>query len=170
MKIKKILLASVFVSLFVGGVQAAEFKVGYVETRRLFAESPAAAKAQERIKKEFSGREQEIINSGKKVDALRDAFTRDSVTMSDSVRRDKERELNEKILDQQRKIRQFREDLDIRQRDENQALVEKASRLVQEIGKKEGYDLILNEYGPVGYINPKIDITDKVIKAFSDGK
>ena len=152
------------------GCAQADIKIGYVETKRLFAESPAALKAQERLKKEFSGREQEILASGKKVDTARDAFAKNSVTMSESERRDKERVLNEMILEQQRKIRQFREDLDFRQRDENQALVEKASRVVQEYGKKEGYDVILNEYGPVGYINPKIDITDKIIKIFADGK
>lgn len=167
---KKLLSLVFLVSAFLATAAHAEFKVGYVETQRLFKESPAALKAQERLKKEFSGREQEILASDKKVVALREAFQRDSVTMSEAVRRDKERALNEMILDQQRKIRQFREDLDIRQRDENQALVEKASKLVQEYGKKEGYDLILNEYGPVGYINPKIDITEKIIKAFTDGK
>ncbi|MEY4593582.1 MAG: hypothetical protein RIR18_2477 [Pseudomonadota bacterium] len=167
---KKILSLVILASVLISGGALAEFKVGYVETQRLFKESPAALKAQERLKKEFSGREQEILTSDKKVVAQREAFQRDSVTMSESVRRDKERALNEMILDQQRKIRQFREDLDIRQRDENQALVEKASKLVQEYGKKEGYDLILNEYGPVGYISPKIDITDKIIKVFTDGK
>jgi outer membrane protein len=167
---KKILSWVILATVLVSGSVLAEFKVGYVETQRLFKESPAALKAQERLKKEFSGREQEILASDKKVVAQREAFQRDSVTMSESVRRDKERALNEMILDQQRKIRQFREDLDIRQRDENQALVEKASKLVQEYGKKEGYDLILNEYGPVGYISPKIDITDKIIKVFTDGK
>ena len=167
----KKLISLVFLAFaLVSGTAKADFKVGYVETQRLFKESPAALKAQERLKKEFSGREQEILASDKKVVATREAFQRDSVTMSEAIRRDKERALNEMILDQQRKIRQFREDLDIRQRDENQALVEKASKLVQEYGKKEGYDLILNEYGPVGYINPKIDITDKIIKAFTDGK
>jgi len=167
---KKILSLFLVALALVSGGAWAEFKVGYVETQRLFKESPAALKAQERLKKEFSGREQEILASDKKVVAQREAFQRDSVTMSEAVRRDKERALNDMILDQQRKIRQFREDLDIRQRDENQALVEKASKLVQEYGKKEGYDLILNEYGPVGYISPKIDITDKIIKAFTDGK
>lgn len=167
---KKILSLLLVALALVSGGAWAEFKVGYVETQRLFKESPAALKAQERLKKEFSGREQEILASDKKVVAQREAFQRDSVTMSEAVRRDKERALNDMILDQQRKIRQFREDLDIRQRDENQALVEKASKLVQEYGKKEGYDLILNEYGPVGYISPKIDITDKIIKAFTDGK
>ena len=167
---KKILSLLLLASALVSGAAWAEFKVGYVETQRLFKESPAALKAQDRLKKEFSGREQEILASDKKVVAAREAFQRDSVTMSEAVRRDKERSLNDMILDQQRKIRQFREDLDIRQRDENQALVEKASKLVQEYGKKEGYDLILNEYGPVGYISPKIDITDKIIKAFTDGK
>jgi outer membrane protein len=167
----KKLMSLILLALSLASVAAhAEFKVGYVETQRLFKESPAAIKAQDRLKKEFSGREQEILASDKKVVTAREAFQRDSVTMSEIIRRDKERALNEMILDQQRKIRQFREDLDIRQRDENQALVEKASKLVQEYGKKEGYDLILNEYGPVGYINPKIDITDKIIKAFTDGK
>lgn len=152
------------------GSALAEIKIGYVETQRLFKESPAAMKAQERLKKEFASREQEILSSDKKVVAARDAFQRESVTISESVRREREKSLNEMILDQQRKIRQFREDLDIRQRDENQALVEQASKLVQAYGKENGYDLILNEYGPVGYISPKIDITEKIIKAFSGGK
>lgn len=154
-------------TFLVAGYAQAEMKIGYVETKRLFAESPAAAKAQERLKKEFSAREQEILKSGKKVDEAREAFQRDAVTLSENVRREKERTLNEQILDQQRKIRQFREDLDYRQRDENAVLVDKAAKIVIEYGKRNGYTLILNEYGPVGFIDPKIDITNEIIKIFN---
>ena len=48
-----------------------------------------------------------------------------------------------------------------------QAFIQKANRAVEEVAKKEQFDKIDQE---AVYINPKIDITDKVLDFLNSGK
>ena len=48
-----------------------------------------------------------------------------------------------------------------------QLVLEKANKVVKQVAEAEKYDLILQE---AVYINPKHDITEKVIKAINSGK
>ena len=89
------------------------------------------------------------------------------MTMTESDRRNKERDLNELSRDFQRKQREFREDLNLRQNEENAAIIEKANKSIKQIAETEKFDLIVQD---VVWVSPKLDITDKVIKSLSDGK
>jgi outer membrane protein len=66
----------------------------------------------------------------------------------------------------QRKRREFQEDLNARKSEELQQVLERANRVVKQVAEAEKYDLVLQE---AVYINPKHDITDKVIKALNGG-
>jgi len=59
MKIINIGIAALLL-LLAGIVQADDFKVGVVDVERVLRESAPAMKAEKRIEKEFSGRDQEI--------------------------------------------------------------------------------------------------------------
>ena len=85
--------------------------------------------------------------------------------MSEADRRTKERELNELSRDFQRKQREFREDLNLRQNEENAAIIEKANKAIKQIAEAEKYDLIVQD---VVWVSPRLDITEKIIKALSE--
>ena len=61
----------------------------------------------------------------------------------------------------QRKRREFQEDLNARKNEELQQVLERANKVVKQLAETEKYDLILQE---AVYVNPKHDITDKVLK------
>src|SRR3989304_2402719 len=63
--------------------------------------------------------------------------------------------------------REFREDLNLRKNEELAIVLEHANKAIQAIADAEKYDLILQE---AVYRNPKIDITDKVIKQLATDK
>ena len=87
--------------------------------------------------------------------------------MPESERRTKEKDLNELSRDFQRKQREFREDLNLRQNEENAAIIEKANKAIKQLAETEKYDLIVQD---VVWVSPKLDVTDKIIKALSEGK
>ena len=91
----------------------------------------------------------------------------DFVTLSEAERRNKEREVNDLNREFQRKQREFREDLNLRQNEEMASVLERANRAIKAIAEAEKYDLILQD---AVWANPRLDITDKVIKALSDEK
>ncbi|WP_235609689.1 OmpH family outer membrane protein [Azospira sp. I13] len=142
-------------------------KIGYVNTQRVFRDAPAAVKAQKKLDAEFSRRDQDLQSMAKKLQSLQESLEKNGVTLSDSDRRNKERELNDLNRDFQRRQREFREDLNLRQNEEMAAVLEKANKAIKQIAENEKFDLILQD---VVWVSPKLDITDKVIKALSDDK
>ena len=103
----------------------------------------------------------------KQLQAAQESLEKNAVTMSETEKRNKEREFNDLNRDFQRKQREFREDLNQRRNEELAAVLERANKTIKAIAEAEKYDVILQE---AVYASPKLDITDKVIKALADGK
>jgi outer membrane protein len=154
--------AGVFaVLLGVGSAVAGDFRVGVVDTERVLRESAPAIKAEKKIEKEFSVRDQEIKKLVKQAKELQTLLEKEGSKLSDADHRNKERELTAMNVNLQRMQREFREDLNLRKNEELAIVLEQANKAVQAVAEAEKYDLILQE---AVYRNPKIDVTDKVIK------
>ena len=149
-----------------GHAQMTDFKIGFVNTERLFREATPAKRAQLKLEKEFAGRDAEIQKLAKQVKDLQASLEKDGVTMAEADRRNKERDLANMNRDLQRTQREFREDLNLRRNEELAAVQERANGVIRQIAEAEKFDLILQD--PVVYASPRIDITDKVIKALAD--
>jgi outer membrane protein len=162
----RLCIAAVLLAAIAGTASAAEYKIGFVNTERLFREATPAKRAQAKIEKEFATRDAEIQKLAKQVRDLQAALDRDGATMADTDRRNKERDLANQTRDLQRMQREFREDINLRKNEEISALQERANKVIQQIAESEKYDLILQD--PVVYASQRIDITDKVIKALAD--
>jgi outer membrane protein len=124
-------------------------------------------RAQKKIEAEFSKRDQELQRGAEQLKQQQEALERNAVTMSESERQRREREFAEATRDFQRKQREFREDLNQRRNEELASVLERANRAVRAIAEQEKYDIVFQE---AVYANPRIDITDKVIKVLDDSK
>jgi outer membrane protein len=144
--------------------QAQDFRVGFVNTDRIFREANSAKQAQAKLEQEFSRREKELNDLGTGLKAASDKFEREATTLSESQRAQRQKALIDQDREFQRKRREFQEDLNARKNEELQQVLDRANRVVKQVAEQEKYDLILQE---AVYINPKHDITDKVIKALN---
>src|SRR6059058_3896865 len=131
-------LAVVFVAL-PGFAQGGEYKIGFVNTERLFREATPAKRAQQKLEKEFAGRDADIQNLSKQVRDLQALLEKDGVTMGESDRRNKERDLANMSRDLQRLQREFREDLNLRRNEELTAVQERANKVIQQIAIDEKF-------------------------------
>ena len=165
LKVKALVLASLLAT--VGVAQAAELKVGYVDTQRIFRDAPLAQKAGKKLESEFSKRDQELQRMAKQLQGMQEALEKNAVTMSENERRSKEKESGDLSREFQRRQREFREDLNLRQNEENAAVIERANRAIKQIAESDKFDLILQD---VVWVSPRLDITERVIKALSDGR
>ncbi len=163
----KMKLAFCAMLLAAGTTVAGDFKVGVVDTERVLRESAPAMKAEKKIEKEFSERDLEIKKTMKQARDVQTLLEKESSGLTDADRRNKERELGALNVNLQRLQREFREDLNLRKNEELAVVLERANKAIQSIAETEKYDLILQE---AVYRNPRIDITDKVIKSLADGK
>lgn len=140
-------------------------KIGFVSTDRVFKESAPAIKSQKNLQREFAGREELIKKSAENARVLQAKLEKEGLTMSDSERQTAEAELGRLSRDLQRMQREFREELNLRKNQEMKLVLELANKVIFDIAEKENYDLILQE---AVYRSPKVDITDKVIKALAE--
>jgi outer membrane protein len=145
--------------------QAADIKIGFVSTERLFREAAPAVRALKKLEKEFAPRDAEVQKLSKQAKDLQTQLEKEGVTMSDSDRRNKEADLGRLNRDLQRLQREFREDLNLRKNEELAQVLERANKVIQQIAEAEKFDLILQE---AVYRSPRIDITEKVLKALAD--
>jgi outer membrane protein len=144
--------------------EAQELKIGYVNSERVLREAAPAKAAQAKLETEFSKREKDLSDQGAKLKTAADKLDKDAPTLSEGERGRRQRELVEQDRDLQRKRREFQEDLNQRRNEELAGVVERANRVIKQIFDSEKYDVILQE---VVFAGPRIDITDKVIKALN---
>ncbi len=145
----------------------AEMRIGFVNGQRVINESPQAAKAKKKLEKEFEERDQELQKMAKQLQTLQESLEKNGVTMAETDRHNKEREFGDLNRDFQRKQREFREDLNLRQNEEMAAIYDRVNKVIKQIAEAEKYDLILQE---AVYVSPRIDVTEKVIKALAESK
>ncbi len=157
--------AAGLVLLVASGLAAAqELKFGYVNSERVLREAIPAKAAQDKLQLEFGKRERELAEQTSKLKAAADKLDKDAPTLAESERTRRQRELVEQDRDLQRKRREFQEDLNQRRNEELASVVERANRVIKQIFESEKYDVILQE---VVFAGPRVDITDKVIKALN---
>src|SRR3954464_1430920 len=143
---------------------ADDFRVGFVNTDRIFREANTAKTAQAKLEQEFAKREKELNDFGNTLKTASDKFDREAPTLSEAQRATRQKQILDQDRDFQRKRREFQEDLNARKNEELQQVLERANRVVKQVAEAEKYDVVLQE---AVYINPKYDITDKVIKALN---
>lgn len=151
-------------SLLSFNVKAQDIKLGFVNTERIFREAATAKQAQAKLEQEFSRREKELVDTGNNLKQASEKFEREAPTLAESQRTARQKQLIEQDREFQRKRREFQEDLNARKNEEQQIVVERANRAVKQVAESEKFDVIFQE---AVYINPKHDITDKVIKALN---
>ena len=162
-----ILAAALALSTLAAQAQAADLKIGFIDADRINRESVPAERATKKLEKEFAPREQDLRKMEQQIKSLQGQLEKDGLTLSESDRRAKEQELGRQTREFQRLQREFREDLNLRRNEELAALFERANRVIKQIAESEKFDLILQE---AVYRSPRIDITEKVLKALSADK
>ena len=125
-------------------------KLGFINTERVYQESKQAQAIQKTLEKEFSKRQaalQKLQQEGLKLEKQ----------LAENKMQGAEREAAARKWSDL--VQKFR-----KQQAQFAALQNNANRVIVQLAKKEGYDVILQD---VIYVNSKFDITDSVIKAMN---
>lgn len=143
-------------------VGAADLRIGVVNMERILRDSLSAAQAGERLNAEGMRRQEEIDALTKRFKQRLERFEKGASDMSESERVTERRELAEMERDVARRSREARDEFNQRRNEEVLLLQGRAGRIIQQIAETEKFDLVLYEFF---YASPKVDITDRVMKA-----
>ena len=142
-------------------------KIGFVSLDRILRDSTPAKTAQSKLEAEFSKRQKELQDTASRLKGIADKFDKDGPVLSDTERSRRQRELTELDKDFQRRQREFNEDINQRKNEELASVVERANKVIKQIAEAEKFDIVFQD---AVYVNPRIDITEKVLKALNAGK
>ncbi|KMW48461.1 OmpH family outer membrane protein [Ralstonia insidiosa] len=173
MKSTRVTLSRMGVSVAFAALAAASFalpaaaqeaRIAAVNSERILRDSQPAKAAQAKLEAEFAKRDRDLQDTAAKLKTMSDKLDKDSAVLADADRTRRQRELSDLDRDFQRKQREFREDLNQRRNEELAQVLERANRVIRSIAEQRKYDLIVQE---AVYVNPRIDITDDVLKALN---
>jgi len=159
--LNKTFLAALLVSM-TGIVSAQELRIGVVNPNRLLEEAPQSKVALKRLEQEFATRNGKLLKEQKSIKGLEDKLARDGAIMAESERRKLERDIVSRRRELRRGSDELREDRTFRSNEERGKLLRFVNEAITKIGKEENFDLIL--YEGIAYANPKIDLTQKILK------
>jgi outer membrane protein len=151
--------------MFVANVSFADLKIGFVNIPAVLEKAPQAEKAKKRLEQKFSPRDKQLVAQGKEIQSMEEKMTRDASVMSDSEKRNLEKEIQNKKRDAKRSQQEFSEDFNASRNEELGKLQRRIVEAVRAIAKDEDYDLLLTD--GVIYSKPEFDITAQVQKKLS---
>lgn len=147
-------------------LQASEgLKLGFVDLDRILRESGPAVRALKKLEKEFSGRDTELKKLVEQMRARQQDLEKGGLSLPEVERRNRERELVRTQQEITRLQRELREDYNVRRNEELAGIQDRVNSTIRQIANSDKYDVILQE---AVYFNPRLDITDKVLKALAE--
>ena len=156
----------------VGAARAAELRIGYIDSARIFQEYSDAKEAQARFDRQVQGWRDEAAEKEKQVKQLRDEVRDLSPVLSSLKRQEKEDALQKAIADYESFIRSIWGP-DGRAASENtratQDVVTQIRTVVEKMAGEKGLDLVFDSAG--GFIifsNKSLDLTAEVIRQLNE--
>ncbi|MGF1684283.1 OmpH family outer membrane protein [Photobacterium minamisatsumaniensis] len=150
-------------SMYAQAAEAAQ-KVGYVATGQAMQELAQRYNVAEKLRGEFKDRIDELRGIENRMKTKVDKMQRDGELMSSSERTKLQREMASLESDYKLKAKALQEDQRRRGAEEEQKLVQKIRKAIQDVAKREGYDIVIDA-NAVLHANPKDDLSSKVISA-----
>lgn len=168
---KRIVGALLTILLFAAPALAVENKIGYVDLQKALNTSEAGKAAKERISKKVKEYEGTIDTRQKEIKKLKEELEKQAMLLSEDARGVKERDYQQKVKEFQRFTKDIQEELQQKDNDFTKQILEELFKVIKEVGEKEGYTLILEQSeSSILYADEKVNLTDKVIKAFDAKK
>jgi len=164
---KFVVLVLVCVGLIASPAMAVDQKIGYVDLQKALNLSAAGKEAKEKIKVKVQSYDAEVQGRQEELKKLKDDLEKQAMLLSEEARNAKERDYQQKVKDYQRFTKDIQETLQQTDADLTRKILESLLKIVQEVGKSEGYSIILEKTeSSIVYADESTDISDKVIAAF----
>ena len=143
-------------------------KIGVIDFQRVLETSSAGKASQAEITKHGKAMETELKKNQEELEEIKKRIDREALVMTKEMREEKEREFRIKINDFKMLEQKFKQEINNLNKRLVRRLRDDVFDLVEEVGKKEGYLLVVEKTeGGVVYAPNTIDITDKLIQLYN---
>lgn len=170
-------LSLLFVVIFISGICQmpsivnAEIKIGYVDLGRALNESNRGKEAKAELEALVKQKQAQIDELEKKINSQRAEFEKQAPALSEQARSERQSQIEKAIQEYQKLVQDAQAEVEKKRRDLTTGILKDLKNIIEEIGKKEGYTIILeSSEGLILYSKEGLDLTEKVIKLYNEGK
>lgn len=157
-----------FFLLAISAYAADVAKIGVVDFQKILETSNAGKAGQSEIKKQGEKMESDLKKKGAEIEELNKKMEKDAMVGNKEMREEKEREAQIKVFDFKNLEKKYRAEIQKLQTDTVIRIQKEVNAIVDEIGKKEGYLLVIEKREAGVYYAPAtVDITDKLIQQYN---
>ncbi len=163
--VRTVALAAILM-LSTAGVASAQMKIGWVDDNRLQVEYKEWARAQESYNIERTAWEEEGLAKQAELQELLDEYEKQRLILSPEKRQEREATIRTKQEDLDaftRRIFGPGGTAERKQEDLIGPLLTKINEAIRLVAEEEAYDVIFTLNSGLGYINPRYEVTDKVL-------
>jgi outer membrane protein len=154
--------------LLTGSWAAAAEKTGFVDIREVIVTSLAGKKETEDMKKSVDQRKALIKEKETELSKLKDELEKQKPLLKEEVLKDKEIVFQKKVRDYQNLVKDSDEEFQGKQQDILKKLLPEIVKVIQAIGDKEKYSMIIDVSAiPLAYYAKENDITKRVVEEFN---
>jgi outer membrane protein len=161
-----VLAVTAFLHPVAVSAQATPARVGYVDVQRILARSTAGVAAREQLEKEKAALQKNIDAKRTEIEKLREELEKKGALLSAEVRREKQDTLERRVRDLRRLADDYQKELEKKEADLLQKVLQDISGIIDRIGKQKGYQVILDRRTGIIYGSPEADLTDEIIKSY----
>ena len=142
-------------------------KVGLVNIQKIMGTIGEGKSVNTTLEKSFKAKQKELKSEEQAIMKLQEKFKKQDAVLTDSAKVKKSTEIAQKMEAARRKAQQFEQEIRKQEAELKKPLLEKLKPVIDEISKTEKVDLTFEiTSSPVVYAANKVDLTDKVIKAY----
>ena len=165
-KISVILIALLFLAM-----PALAQKIAYVDLQRALNLSKAGVAAKQQMTEQVQKYESDFKIRQDDVLRMKADLEKQAALLSDSARAEREREYQRRVTDLQRFQQDIQEDLQRKDAEFTGRIINELFEVMQKLGAEGGYAMIIEKNeGAIVYADPKVDLTDELIKAYDATK
>ncbi len=146
---------------------AALQKIAYIDVQRVLARSAAGVAAREALERDKATMQREMDGKRVELEKLREELEKKGALLTPEARRDKQDQFERKRRDAARLADDFQKELERKEAQLLQKVLQDVSGIIERIGKEKGYYLVVEKRGAgVIYAAAEADLTDEIIRAF----
>lgn len=161
-------MLAVFAAKSVKAADAPVYKFGYVDFQRALNEVEEGKKAKATLKSEFEEKQKKLDLVQNELQAMKNDLDKQRLILSQDALKEKEENYRRKFMELQQKLATYKEELQMKEAQLTSNILAVIHKIINDIGQKEGYSLILEKSQEVVLYSPQdADLTSRVIKEYN---
>lgn len=145
----------------------AETKVGIVNIQKVITSIKEGKGVMKSLEKSFKTKQAELKKEEDAIKKLQKDYQKQSLVLSDKAKAKKEGEIRKKIQELQQKTMTYQKEIQQLEAQMKKPILEKLKPIIDEVSEKENVAMTFEiTSSPLVYAKAKVDITEKVIKAY----